>query len=408
MLTLALLLTGAALLVMAFAQRPLMPLPVTPAMLYLLLGAAAGAVFGAPGDAQLQEAAPAMQVLLELALLVSLFAVGLRLRSAPGWRSWRVALVLAGPAMLVSIALAAAVAVALFGWSWPMALLLAAILAPTDPVLASDVQVVSEHDRDALRVSLTAEGALNDGTALPVVLAALWLLQHDVGDAGAQELAALLWPVGGGALVGIGAGWLLGLAIRARVRRGDPLLRDELLTAGGVALSYGLALATNTSSFVVAFLLAVTLLQPLRRDPVTPSESPLAERLHAFGARIERLAEALSVLAVGVGLSLVAWSVPLLLFALACAFVVRPLSVLAVLWPLRMPAHQRHLIAWFGIRGVGSLYYLAHALAHGVSGSMAAQLLDVTLATVAASILLHGLSVTRAMQAYRARGGRAG
>lgn len=407
MLTLALLLTGAALLLMAFAQRPLMPLPVTPAMLYLLLGAGAGALFGAPGDFQLQQAAPALQVLLELALLVSLFAVGLRLRSAPGWRSWRVALVLAGPAMLVSIALAAAVAVALFGWSWPMALLLGAILAPTDPVLASDVQVVSEHDRDALRVSLTAEGALNDGTALPVVMAALWLLQHDVGDVGADEVAALLWPVGGGALVGIGAGWLLGLAIRARVRRGDPLLRDELLTAGGVALSYGLALATHTSSFVVAFLLAVTLLQPLRRDPVTPSESPLAERLHAFGARIERLAEALSVLAVGVGLSLVAWSVPLVLFALACAFVVRPLSVLAVLWPLPMPAHQRHLIAWFGIRGVGSLYYLAHALAHGVSGTMAAQLLDVTLATVAASIVLHGLSVTRAMQAYRARRDRA-
>jgi NhaP-type Na+/H+ or K+/H+ antiporter len=407
MLTLALLLTGAALLVMAFAQRPLVPLPVTPAMLYLLLGAGAGALFGAPGDFQLQQAAPALQVLLELALLVSLFAVGLRLRSAPGWRSWRVALVLAGPAMLVSIALAAAVAVVLFGWSWPMALLLGAILAPTDPVLASDVQVVSEHDRDALRVSLTAEGALNDGTALPVVLAALWLLQHDVRDAGVDEVAALLWPVGGGAFVGIGAGWLLGLAIRARVRRGDPLLRDELLTAGGVALSYGLALATQTSSFVVAFLLAVTLLQPLRRDPVTPSESPLAERLHAFGARIERLAEALSVLAVGVGLSMVAWSVPLLLFALACAFVVRPLSVLSVLWPLRMPPHQRHLIAWFGIRGVGSLYYLAHALAHGVSGTMAAQLLDVTLATVAASILLHGLSVTRAMQAYRARGGRA-
>lgn len=407
MLTLALLLTGAALLLMAFAQRPLMPLPVTPAMLYLLLGAGAGALFGAPGDFQLQQAAPALQVLLELALLVSLFAVGLRLRSAPGWRSWRVALVLAGPAMLVSIALAAAVAVALFGWSWPMALLLGAILAPTDPVLASDVQVVSEHDRDALRVSLTAEGALNDGTALPVVMAALWLLQHDVGDVGADEVAALLWPVGGGALVGIGAGWLLGLAIRARVRRGDPLMRDELLTAGGVALSYGLALATQTSSFVVAFLLAVTLLQPLRRDPVTPSESPLAERLHAFGARIERLAEALSVLAVGVGLSLVAWSVPLVLFALACAFVVRPLSVLAVLWPLPMPAHQRHLIAWFGIRGVGSLYYLAHALAHGVSGTMAAQLLDVTLATVAASIVLHGLSVTRAMQAYRARRDRA-
>jgi sodium/hydrogen antiporter len=402
-LTAALLLTGAALLAMAFAERALRPLPVTPAMLYLLLGTAAGAALGAPDATTLQEIAPALQVALELALLVSLFAVGLRLRIAPGWRNWRVALVLAGPGMFAAVALGAAAAVLLFDASWPMAMLLAAILAPTDPVLASDVQVLSEHDSDAVRVALTAEGALNDGTALPLVVAALWMIQRDAPQGGLEQFAALMWPVGGGALIGIGAGWLLGLAIRARARRGDALLRDELLTAGGVALSYGLALATHTSGFVVGVLLAVTLLQPLRRDPATPSESPLAERLHAFGARIERLVEALAVMAVGVGLALVNWTWTLLLFALVCAFVVRPLSALAVIWPLKMPPHQHRLIAWFGIRGVGSLYYLAYALAHGIEGSAAQLLLEATLVAVAASILLHGLSVTKAMHAYRRR-----
>jgi sodium/hydrogen antiporter len=408
MLTVALLLTGVALLVMAFAERALRPLPVTPAMLYLLLGLAGGAAFGAPSAAQLQAVAPMLTVALELALLVSLFAVGLRLRVAPTWRSWGVALLLAGPGMLVAIVLGAALAVLLFGWPWPLAILLASILAPTDPVLASDVQVLSEHDRDAVRVSLTTEGAVNDGTALPAVMAGLWLMQHPPSAAGADELMQLLWPVAGGTVAGIVLGWLLGLVIRARVRRGDPLVRDELLTMGGVVLAYGVALATHTSSFVVAFALAVTLLQPLRLDPATPSESPLAERLHAFGARIERLVEAVAVMAVGVGLMMVPWSGPLLLFALACSLVVRPLSVFAVVWPPLMPSRkQRRLVAWFGIRGVGSLYYLAYALAQGsLDSALATQLLGLTLASVAASILLHGLSVTKLMQTHHLRAGR--
>ena len=403
MLTVALLLTGAALLVLAFAERALRPLPVTPAMLYLLLGAAGGAIFGAPSAAQLQSIAPMLAVALELALLVSLFAVGLRLRLAPGWRSWRVALLLAGPGMVVAIGLGAALAVLLFDWPWSLAILLASILAPTDPVLASDVQVVSEHDRDAVRVSLTAEGAVNDGTALPAVLAGLWLMQHPPSAAGAAELTQLVWPVVGGALLGIALGWLLGLVIRARARRGDPLVRDELLTMGGVVLAYGVALATHTSAFVVAFALAVTLLQPLRRDPETPSESPLAERLHAFGARIEGLVEAVAVMAVGVGLMMVPWSASLLVFALACSLVVRPLSVFAVVWPSLMPSHQRRLVAWFGIRGVGSLYYLAYAMAQDIDPVLATQLLGLTLASVAASILLHGLSVTKLMKTPRQR-----
>src|SRR4030095_6705877 len=112
--------TGAALLVLAFAERALRPLPVTPAMLYLLLGAAGGAAFGAPSAGQLLAAAPTLTVALELALLVSLFAVGLRLRVAPHWRNWGVALLLAGPGLLVAVALGATLAVLLFGWPWPL------------------------------------------------------------------------------------------------------------------------------------------------------------------------------------------------------------------------------------------------------------------------------------------------
>ena len=404
MLTVALLLTGGALLALALVERVLRPWPLTPAVVYLLLGIAAGlTVIEAPAPGELQAGAAALQGAVELALLVSLFAVGLRLRIRLRWDAWRDAVLLAGPGMLVAIVVGTALTVWLLDWPWPAACVLAAILAPTDPVLASEVQVDSENDRDAVRVSLTAEGALNDGTALPVVLAALWWLGAAEVPAFGDAVLQLLWPIAGGLLIGAAAGWLLGLAIRARARRGDPLVRDEGLTIGGVVLAYGLAQLTHTSAFLVAFALAVTLLQPLRRDPETPSESPLATRLHAFGERIERLVEAVAVMAIGVGLSDVAWSLPLVLLAAGSALIVRPLSVLAVVWPGSLPRHQHRLIAWFGIRGVGSLYYLAYVLAHGVAEALVAPLVHATLVVVAASIVLHGVSVTGAMQRYRSR-----
>lgn len=407
MLTAALLLVGAALLALAFSERALRVLPLTPALLYLALGGVAGALLGAPSPERIARFAPVALVVLELVLLVSLFAIGLRLRFAAGSHGWRVALLLAGPALLVAVALGALLVHALFDGPWALAIIVAAILAPTDPVLASDVKVTSEHDRDVVRLSLTAEGALNDGSALPAVMAGLWLLQRPLAEAGGREALALVWPVAGGALLGVALGWGLGLVVRARVRRGDTLARDELLSMGAVVLAYGAALATHTSTFVLGFALAATLLHPLRRDALTPGEGALAERLHAFGARLERLVEAVMVMAVGVGLAMVAWSLPVVLMALAAAFVVRPLSVLAVVRTRAMPPHQRRLVAWFGIRGVGSLYYAAYVLAHGpevgLDAPAAAQVLSVTLVAVAASIVLHGLSVTQAMQAYRAR-----
>ena len=241
------------MLALALADRPVKRLPLSPAVIYLSVGWLAGAVLGAPPAQALEAYAPVLVLVMELAVLVSLFAVGLRLRVLPKLKSWRVALLLAGPGMAITIVLAAGAAYWLLDLAWPVALLLAAIVAPTDPVLASDVQIRSDQDRDAVRLAITAEGGINDGTALPAVMLALGLMGlHALGPRGALWWwADLAWPIGGGAALGACLGLLLGWGLKWRALREDTLERDELIYAGALLLALGLARATATSSFVL-------------------------------------------------------------------------------------------------------------------------------------------------------------
>ena len=407
MLTAGLLWLGTVLLALALLDHTLRWLPVTRGVLYLLVGAGAGAVMGSPSLATVARHADLLLLLSELAVLMSLFAVGVRVGLPRPLARWRVALLMAGPGMLVMVAVATVVAVLVLQLPWTLALLLASVLAPTDPVLASEVQMQSDADRDMVRLSLTAEGGLNDGSALPMVMLALGLLGHnDLGELGGHWWwDDLLWPIGGGALIGAGLGWVLGHALRARVLRDDPLARDELVFAGAVALAFGVARATHTSTFIVMFAVGTLLLWPLQASQDREAHN-LSDRLYAFGARGERLVEAMAVLAVGVALHSVQWSWRVVVFALLIVLVVRPVSVWAVLRQGSMSTHQRRLMGWFGIRGIGSIYYLALALVSGVQGTMAGELFGAVLTSIALSILLHGISATPLMTAYERRSQR--
>ncbi|MBT9457675.1 MAG: cation:proton antiporter [Burkholderiaceae bacterium] len=414
MLTASLLLLGVVLIAMGLAEHPVRRLPLSPAVVYLMVGWGVGAIVKPWHEAQAQAYAPVMVVVTEVAVLISLFAVGLRLRVPPVWKAWRVAALLATVGMLITIVLSAAAAHWILGLSWPLALLLGAVLAPTDPVLASEVQIRSENDRDAVRLSLTAEGGLNDGTALPAVMLALGLLGlHSLGSDDLPGLkwlnwfwADLLWPIVGGALLGWACGHGLGWAIRMRLRRQHELGWDELLYLGAIALSYGLARATATSAFLVVFVAGVALFHEGTRAAASMAEakadsSHLSRRLLAFGQRCERLVEVSMVLCLGVAMPWVDWSWPQVGFALLLIFIVRPVSVYASLLGSGLPATQRRLLAWFGIRGVGSLFYLAFALEHGLKGQQASVLTSVCLLSIAGSILLHGVSATPVMGHYQ-------
>ena len=414
MLSTALVVFGVVAVAIVLADRLVRRLPLSPAIIYLTAGWAAGALFGAPAASVIEAYAPSLTVVTELAVLVSLFAVGVRLRAPPSLRVWRVALLLAGPGVLVAIALGTGAAMALLAMPLGAAMVLAAVMAPTDPVLASEVQIRSDEERDAARVSLTVEGALNDGSALPAVMLGLGVMGlHSLGEGGVLAsprwwLDDLVWPIGGGALIGGLIGRLIGHALKARSDRGDPLARDELLYVGAVALAFGVARLTHTSTFVVAFAVGVTLLEPFRNAPSAEGGQALSTRLQAFGARIERLVEATAVLAVGVALHSVHASWPIVAFGLVLVFVVRPLSVLAVVRRGHVSPSQRRVIAWFGIRGVGSLFYLAFVMEHGVSGPIAREMLSAVLTGIALSIVLHGVSATPLMSRYQRRRQAAG
>ncbi len=231
------LLVGVLLITVALLGRFLDRLPVSLAMIYLLVGFALGPAASNALELHPMRQLELLQTITEIALLIALFTVGIKLRVPVGdWR-WSLPLRLATVSMVLTIAAVAAAGIWLLGLSPGMALLLGAILAPTDPVLASDVQLRSAHDRDTLRFALTGEGGLNDGTAFPFVLLGLGLLGlHDIGSFGLRWLAVdLVW----GTVGGLGIGFLVGMGVAARraaaarlaARRGDlrrvPVVRRD-------------------------------------------------------------------------------------------------------------------------------------------------------------------------------------
>ena len=188
----------------------------------------------------------------EVAVLISLFAVGLKLGLPLSDKGWRLPARLAIVSMTITVALIAAIGMLGLGLSLGAAVLLGAILAPTDPVLASDVQVLEASDRDRLRFSLTGEGGLNDGAAFPFVMLGLGLLGlHDLGTAGWRWLAVdVLWAIAGGLLIGGALGTLIGrLVVYLRSRHKESVGLDEFLALGLIALAYGLAVLSQAMAF---------------------------------------------------------------------------------------------------------------------------------------------------------------
>ena len=402
MLTATLALVGLVLAFMALAERAVRRLPLSPALIYLTVGAVAAALEPRLFFVDVQARAATVTLLTEVAVLWSLFTIGLRVRMPVPRAAWRSAIVLATSGMLATIVLGSVAAALLLGLDPVAALLLAAILAPTDPVLASEVQVHDENDADAVRLSLTVEGALNDATALPVAMLALGLLGlHQITLIG-WLWHDLAWPMLGAAAIGWLLGHAIGVAARRLLARGHGLAWDELLFLGSLLCSYALARALDLSSFLTVFMTGAALLVA---DPGRESkpDKDLAQRLLAFGERGERLVEVSIVLFVGAALTRIDWNWSVVAFAVAFVCVVRPLSVVAVIGRSHMTPTRRRLLAWFGIRGVGSFFYLAFALDRGVDPPLAQSLVQACVITVAASILVHGVSATPVMRWYQQR-----
>ncbi len=427
MTTIWFLITGALLIGVALTGTVLKRLPLTTSMLYLAIGAALGPWGANLLRVDIIEQVGMLEVLTEVAVLISLFTAGLKLRLRLSERRWQPAMLLASVGMTLTIAGITGVAVLVLGLPLGAAVLLAAVLAPTDPVLASDVQVEHEHDAEPVRFGLTGEAGLNDGTAFPFVMLGLGLMgAHDLGSSGGRWLAVdLLWAVGAGLAVGTlcGAG-IARLVIHLRRRHREAVGLDEFLALGLIALSYGLALSIHSYGFLAVFAAGLSVRRIEREHSETmpaaaierpvagheaqatdPETAPvyMAHAVLAFNEQLERLGELAVVVVVGAMLAGVAAPGPGLLMAAALFLVIRPLAVALALWGSKFSKPQRAFIGWFGVRGVGSIYYLAYAVAHGAPEPTARVLADITLVVVASSIVLHGATVTSLMRWYAAR-----
>ncbi len=417
---------GALLIGMVLLGTLIGRLPLSSAMVYLALGWLLGPAVGDVLRPDPVLHAATLERWAEVALLISLFAVGLRLGVPLRDARWRLPLRLATVSMTLLVGLITAVGVWALNLPLGGAVLLAAILAPTDPVLAADVYVEPGSRPDRLGFGLAAEGGLNDGAAFPFVVLGLGLLGlHELGpNAWRWWTLDVLWSTAGGLLIGWALGTATGrLVVHLRSRHAMAVGLDEFLGLGLVALAYGAAQMALASSFLAVFAAGLAL-QHLRERP-EPDTVPLPsaagshghpyealathshhasttlrQSVQSFNGQLEQFAELALVLLVGAMLAYakplpaVGWFVPLLLLVL------RPLSTLVATLGEGLTRPQQVLIGWFGIRGIGSVFYLLMAIRMGIDPLLAETLISLTLWSVAASIVAHGVSAQPLMQRY--------
>jgi NhaP-type Na+/H+ or K+/H+ antiporter len=435
-------LAGVVLLSMALASAYMRRLPVSSAMLYLALGVALGPRgFGVLSFDAL-GAAPWFEHLTEIVVVVSLFLSGLHLRLPardPAWSTpWR----LAGPIMVGCIAGVAFFARAFLGLDLAGVVLLGAVLAPTDPVLAGELAVGDANDRDRLRYGLSGEAGLNDGTAFPFVVLALGLAAHGGfgGWIAGWALVRILWAVPAGLAIGFGLGWGLGrLAFHLRTRTREVVAPSDFLALALIALSYVAAQSVGAWGFLATFAAGLGLRRAevvtVRREPpppadeiceaiegVDPHEPPaeivverrlrpealqhaavasgaVVSEVLSFGDTLERMLEVVVVILVGV-LASVHWDPRAIGLAAALFLVIRPLFVALGLIGTPTSRRQRTLMAWFGIRGIGTLYYLTYAITHGCGVGRGEAVARLSLSVVAISIVVHGVTATPVLAWY--------
>jgi sodium/hydrogen antiporter len=371
-------------------------------LIYLGLGAAAAVVIRAAGIDWIDPVGNAALIdhLTEIAVIMALFSAGLKLDRELTRRAWGSTARLLLIAMPITIGVIALLGSRLLGLSAGAALLLGACLAPTDPVLAGDIGVGPPGDEEEHEpnFALTSEAGLNDGLAFPFVLAALFMLGqggHDwLGDWFAADVA---YGIAVGVAIGAGAGLAAAWSVK-RLRDAGLLAPalDSYHALAAVLVIYGLAEVAGAYGFLAAFAGGLA----FRRYE---HDHEVNGRVHEGAELTEKLLELAVVLLLGSMLTLGGLGTPgwegWLLAALVLV-AVRPLACLAALAGSRLDApSEKTFVAWFGVRGVGSLFYLAVAVEAGVLGTGERDLVVWTvIACVLLSIVVHGITAGPSMR----------
>lgn len=359
----------------------------------------------------------------EALVIISLMGAGLKIDRPFSWQGWNGTARLLGITMILSIGLAALTGFWVAGFVPATALLLGAAIAPTDPVLASEIQVgTPQHgatnaemadpeeleelkeersgksEEDEFRFTLTSEAGLNDGTAFPFVHAAILLAGGGLGTMAAMREWLLidgLYKLAAGVL----SGWLLGHLLArvilsmpgkssfAKVMIGPAALASTLII-------YGVTQYLGGYGFVAVFVGAVTMRGSSRDHDYHAS-------LHAFSEMAERILTGVLLIAFGGAIAgglLAPLNGPLVATAIVLVFVVRPVAgIIGLIGFHKASWRERLAISFFGIRGVGSFYYLAYALSHQTFPG-AKELWALTGLVVVISVVIHGIAATPVAQ----------
>ncbi|HJV27280.1 MAG TPA: cation:proton antiporter [Aromatoleum sp.] len=419
------LLLGCLFLAMGLTWSPLRRLPVTSAIIYLAVGLLVGPTCLHLFHFNPLKESALLEVLTEGAALISLYAAGVKMPVPLSLARWRTPILLAFVSMILTVGLVAVFAVFVLELPLGAAILLGAIVAPTDPVLATDVQIRHPGERDRLRFTLTCEAGMNDGSAFPFVMLGLGLLGlHDIGEDGIRwAMVDVLWATVGGIGIGFVGGVLLAhVAHRIRNLGTRHELLDDFLGLGLIGVVYGASVGLNTWGFLAVFFAAVALRQTERKLSGGQEDTPdrlrfdrdaeaaegesgaavqaVSEESLIFKEHLERLSELVLILLVGGTLFINSWSWRAVGLSLFLFLIARPVSVMVGLAGTRTPWKLRALVGWFGVRGIGSLYYLMYSIQHGLPEKLALELIHLTLIVVTLSIVCHGISVKPVMEKF--------
>jgi len=357
-----------------------------------------GAIPGLPAAITPLSIPKPWEVVSELCVVIGLFGVGLRIDNLVDRRGWAPTARLLAVAMPLTICGVWALGWSVAGMTIGGALLLGAVLAPTDPVLAGDVQVgrPTEGGEHPVRFTLTAEAGLNDGLAFPFVhlglaVAAASALTLDIA---AEWLwRDLAYRIVVGVVGGVAVGWLLGRLL-FHFPRNNSLAKTEaaVFALAGALLAYGVTELAEGYGFIAAFVAGLT----LRR--VEPDHE-CHVRLHNFSENVEHAITAVLLIAFGAAM-------PAMLQALdwtgaaigvALIFVIRPLVAWASLWGTQLTGRRRFVVAAYGVRGIGSIYYLAYAGAH-LKLTNEPELWAIIAFTILLSTIVHGFTAAFAVE----------
>ena len=337
--------------------------------------------------------------LTELVVIISLMGTGLKIDQPFSFKTWQTPFRLVSVTMVLCIALVAVLAVWLLNFSIASAILLGAVLAPTDPVLASDVQVEPpmEGKKENVKFSLTAEAGMNDGMAFPFTWLAIILVTSGIdshADLGKWLLRDVLYKLAAGVIAGI----LLGrfrayLVFYLPEKRNFVVIKDGFVAVATTLMVYGITEMIHGYGFIAVFITAIT----LRNYEL---DHKYHKKLHDFTDQIERILVSIVLIVFGGTiihgiLKPLTWN--MILLGVVFIVLIRPATAWIGMIGTELKPKEKFVISFFGIRGIGSFFYLAFAMYEADFGTEK-ELWAVASFIVMLSLLIHGLTATKTIR----------